>query len=301
MNAETVGQFAIRSLLYEASTTQKPGLVDRRNSGAHSDMDYFTFMASGAALAKGFHLLANLGYEWSDKPLKSLLNDIRPIGLKMGKCMLQATGDINTHRGVIFSLGLVTFATSRLVSKGDIKKARAEDIFEVTSQMTEGICKNELEGLALFDSNGKKVYKRFGKTGIRGEVEAGFPTLLKGALDEVRKGSRNYADKNAFFLQILFQILKHCEDSTILYRHEFKTLEEVQLQASSFLDSGGMLQPEAMKKVLEMDQAFIGKNISPGGSADLLAVSIMIGLLEGSYTLSNCSWVSFCRNVFHFK
>lgn len=276
------GQLAVKSLLYEVSTSPKPGLVDRFNSGSHDDMEFYTFMASGASLSKGFQQLATIGYEWADKPLKGLLSEIRPIGLEMEKKMFEATGGINTHKGMIFSLGLISFAAARIAHKRGPGSVRAEEMYDIVSELTQGICNKELENANVLKTHGERVYKQFGALGIRGEVEYGFPTLIKSALDEVRKGCYTYINRDAFFLQILFQIMKHCEDSTILHRHNPEMLIEVKLRAESFLKQGGMKQSDAFDQVFQMDKDFIGKRISPGGSADLLAVAIMTGLIEGS-------------------
>jgi triphosphoribosyl-dephospho-CoA synthase len=276
------GQLAVKSLLYEVSTSPKPGLVDRFNSGSHEDMEFYTFMASGASLSKGFHQLAAMGYEWADKPLSGLLTDIRPVGIQMETQMFEATGGINTHKGMIFSLGLISFAAARIAHKRGAENVRAEEMFEIVSELTQGICNNELKNTSALNTHGERVYKRFGALGIRGEVESGFPTLLKSALDEVRNGCYTYINRDAFFLQILFEIMKHCEDSTILHRHNPEMLTKVQLRAESFLNQGGMKQSDAFDQVFQMDKDFISKRISPGGSADLLAVAIMTGLIEGS-------------------
>lgn len=274
-------QLATKSLLYEVNTSPKPGLVDRFNSGSHEDMDIYTFMSSGASLSKGFSDLSIMGYEWADKPLKGLLKHIRPIGIEMEKQMFSATRGINTHKGMIFSLGLISFIASRIAHNRGIENVKAEEIFEKTSELTQGICSAELINTATHNTHGERVFKRFGVTGIRGEVESGFPTILKGALDEVRKGCYTNRNKDEFFLQIFFNIMAHCEDSTILHRHSPEILNKVKLRADSFLKQGGMRQSDAFEQVFQMDKEFIERRISPGGSADLLAVSIMIGLIEG--------------------
>lgn len=281
MDYKYIGKCALKALLYEVSTSPKPGLVDCYNSGSHNDMDFYTFMASAASLADGFQQLAKLGNDLYNESTDDLLVKVRTIGLEMENEMFIATKGINTHKGMIFSLGLVTFVAAKLLKESGVDAVRAENIFKIVSQITKGICDAELNHKTSVETHGEKVFLKYRITGIRGEVEAGFPTLDKKVLDEIRNGGYNYGYQGARFLQILFLIMSKCEDSTILHRHDLETLDYVKKRAESFIMNGGMLQPDSFEQVNAMDKEFIEKKISPGGSADLLAVSIMIGLLEG--------------------
>ncbi len=109
MNATWIGKMATKAMLYEVSTSPKPGLVDRYNSGAHEDMDYYTFIASASSLTNGFQTLANMGESLCLDSIDTLLAKVRPVGIEMENDMFRATKGINTHKGMIFSLGLVTF------------------------------------------------------------------------------------------------------------------------------------------------------------------------------------------------
>lgn len=275
-----VSMLATKSILYEVSTTPKPGLVDRFNSGAHSDMDFFTFINSSAAISYGFYEIAEVSKNFDGKNPIDLFNKIRPIGIKMESDMLNSTGGINTHKGIIFSLGLVCSAASTLNSNSKLETIRAENIAEYVSKMTNGLTK-ELEYKKKSSlTNGEKIFKSYGIKGIRGEVESGFSTVFKTSLDELRKSYYTFSNKNNLFIQMLFRLMAECEDSNIISRHNPETLYEVQEMARKFLFSGGMYKPSGISKVKELDTLFIKRNISPGGSADLLAVSIFLGLLE---------------------
>ena len=107
---------ALKSLLYEVSVTPKPGLVDRDNPGAHGDMDYYSFIDSAAALAPYFSRCAALGRDSLCEP-GEVLTRLRPLGLEAEEAMKQATGGANTHKGLIFSLGILCAAAGRL---GDV-------------------------------------------------------------------------------------------------------------------------------------------------------------------------------------
>lgn len=75
-----VGAFAVESMLCEVAATPKPGLVDRENNGAHTDMDFFTFLVSASALHDTFDRMAQTGWEQGTQPLETLLPKLREIG-----------------------------------------------------------------------------------------------------------------------------------------------------------------------------------------------------------------------------
>lgn len=96
------------------TTTPKPGLVDRRNSGSHTDMDSFTFMSSAAALYPYFEACAKVGRETMDRPAPETFAALRPLGCEAEGEMLDATGGVNTHKGAVFSIGITCAALGRL-------------------------------------------------------------------------------------------------------------------------------------------------------------------------------------------
>jgi triphosphoribosyl-dephospho-CoA synthase len=62
-------------------------------------------------------------------------------------------------------------------------------------------------------------------------------------------------------------------------------LEYAQEKARAALNLGGYLTPEGKEFVWEMDRDFIEKNISPGGAADLTAVTLFLYFLENGDNL----------------
>lgn len=273
---KTIAEKAVRAILYEVTTSPKPGLVDRFNNGAHSDMDFFTFMASSSAISNGFYEIAEFASKYKGKP-EDLLVHLRPIGIEMEKLMFRATNKVNTHKGIVFSLGILTAAAVKVSEQEELTTAR---IIEYCKRMTGGLTLELSHDDGGPDTHGKKTFKSYGTLGIRGEVEKGFPTVVKFGLDALKKTYYTLECKNDLFLQVLFTLMSVCEDSNILSRHDPETLEEVQVVAKNFIESGGMNQKDVHKKIKELDDVFIKRHISPGGSADLLAVTIFFGLIE---------------------
>ena len=118
LDAATAARQAVRALLYEVTTTPKPGLVDRRNSGSHTDMDSFTFMSSAASLYPYFEACTRAGRKTADGPAPETFAALRPLGCEAEGEMLAATHGVNTHKGAIFSIGIVCAALGRLDRPG---------------------------------------------------------------------------------------------------------------------------------------------------------------------------------------
>ena len=293
--AEQIGGIALESMLFEAAATPKPGLVDRANNGAHWDMDYFTFMSSAAALRSTFDDLARAGLQLRDRPVKELLPELRRIGRQAEKSMFFYTRGINTHKGMIFSLGMLCGVSGWYFGKGAMN---ADELCRLTAEMCDGICERELlplSGSGLLPKDGEKnflsgkeeiltsepealtkgeqVYLRYGVKGVRGEVESGYLTVRTISLPIYRKLRDAHCDLNTALVQTLLHLIAGTADTNILSRHGIEAAEFARSSAEEVLKKGGALTEEGMKAVRELDQTFIKQDISPGGCADLLAVT----------------------------
>lgn len=277
-----VSNIAIKSILFEVSASPKPGLVDRYNSGAHKDMDFFTFLRSSSVLGPYFYDCTKAGIRFNGKSFEQLLMDIRPMGIRAEKDMFKATNGINTHKGIIFSMGIIAAAVGSLFKE---KGKTSFDYLEV-SQRIKMISKDitkELDHIRDLDNltYGEKLYIKFGTMGIRGEVESGFQTVVNISLPVLEQ---LLLDKtrhiNDILIQVLLHLVAYTEDSNILGRHDMEILNYAQKEAQRALDLGGAFTEEGKSYINSMDKDFIVKNISPGGSADLLAVSLMMYILN---------------------
>ncbi|MED4224997.1 triphosphoribosyl-dephospho-CoA synthase CitG [Neobacillus cucumis] len=280
---QTISQKALLSLLYEVSASPKPGLVDRFNQGAHKDMDFFTFMASSAALSNYFNDCVAKGLKYAGQNPQELFQALRSLGMDAEKSMFEATDNVNTHKGLVFSLGIICAAASCCMTENETKMVTTDTICKKVSFMTQGLClreltyMNKLEGLTY----GEKLYQKYGLRGIRGEVESGFPTVRKYSLPELKKlKSMKTLHLNDILVQVLLHLMAVNEDTNIVARHDLETLEFVHHKAIKVLDLGGIMTPKGLQMTHEMDREFIDRNISPGGSADLLAVTVMFDLLS---------------------
>ena len=281
--AERIGQSAVTALLYEVSATPKPGLVDRLNSGAHRDMDFFTFMASSAALGPFFFDCARQGAQFEGEDPAALFSLLRNPGKAAERSMFRATGGVNTHKGLIFSLGIISAAAAYCQRDDPARQSQqVEHVCNTVSAMTRGICARELGQTesGRKPTYGEQLYREYGMKGVRGEAESGFATVRTHTLP-VLNGLLSYGkySLNDSLVQTLLHLIAVNDDTNIAARGGPGALRYAKEYAAQVLAVGGALTPHGMEAVHQMDRDFIERNISPGGSADLLAVTVMFHLL----------------------
>lgn len=276
-----IGTMAMESMLYEVSATPKPGLVDRNNCGAHKDMDYFTFMSSAAALHSEFDEMVQIGIRHRNEDIKKVLPDLRKCGIVAENKMFSFTNGVNTHKGMIFTLGILCGCAGWLLGK---KTLTCDKLCDLAKEMCQGICESEYAGLECKENltKGEKMYLEYGCRGVRGEVESGYQTVRQYAVPVYKKVREDGLNVNDALVQTLLHLIANTEDTNIVSRHNMKTALYARDKARTTLDFGGMLSHQGKTYVEAMDADYIRKNISPGGCADLLAVTHFLYELECS-------------------
>ncbi|ELY2781722.1 triphosphoribosyl-dephospho-CoA synthase CitG [Cronobacter turicensis] len=262
-----VPSLAVAALYAELNLTPKPGLVDRANSGAHRDMDHALFVASIGAIAPWLRVFYQQGAQDAGLGESEILRRLRPAGLACEQAMFSATGGVNTHKGSIFSLGLLCAAAGRLAAQGE--PLTQTTLCMTVSALTRGLVARELAHGRRAATAGERLYRQFGLTGARGEVESGFATVRRHVLPfwQHAQGERGLQ-------QALLRLMAVNPDTNLASRGGLAGLRYVQEYASNLLARGW--DDEALR---EMDRALIARNLSPGGSADLLAVSWLLAAL----------------------
>ncbi len=278
--AKKIEELGVQALLYEVAATPKPGLVDGANNGAHRDMDIFTFIRSATALRPAFSECFLVGAKGHGESAL-LLPAIRSIGVAAEEEMLQATGGVNTHKGILFSMGILCAAAGVAYKKAPGAPFDAERLCDIAAEITKGILENDFKNLAEKQNltNGERLYLQYGTTGIRGEVAGGFQTVRRVSLPFVRS-QWGKSDTNSLLVEALIRLMAFSEDSNILGRHDMAMLSAVQEKARRILDKGTVLSAEGVESVRALDQWCIRKWVSPGGSADMLAVTVFLVMLE---------------------
>lgn len=270
-----IGHLASMALQTELDTTPKPGLVDRNDNGAHRDMEHALMQRSIQALHPYFVRLAQLGFTGKQPCHDEIVN----IGIEAEREMFKATGGVNTHKGALFSIGLAAVA---LAGEAFCRITQAEGCGtmaydDVNSKQIQSLS-NSIASLArLFpDTNGTHGSK------------AKANNILKGALDNAREGYTQlfkawlpfYIDRiaegdNYALHKTLLRIMCDLDDTNIVYRTSMETMQEVKTEARQMLDaSRNIVSFEAALQVMNTD--YIHRNISPGGSADMLSLVVFL-------------------------
>ena len=275
-DAKDAARLACQALLYEVGTTPKPGLVDRENSGSHRDMDIFTFFSSSSALWPYFETCARIGRETADDPAPETFRRIRPAGRQAEADMLAATGGVNTHKGAIFSLGILCAAMGRLPRSFWRSSDR---LLKECAAMAHGLVEQDFGGLTEENACtvGQKLYLRHGITGIRGQVEAGFPAVSQAGLPTLKKGLSAGLSLNDAGCAALLALMTAATDTNLIARRSLETQKQTVSRIRGLLEGQPFPDGETLRR---LDREFTEDHLSPGGSADLLAICYLLYFLE---------------------
>ena len=267
-DAGRVADLARAALLDELATWPKPGLVSLVDTGSHRDMDAGTLTRSADAIHPFFADLARAGEQ------RAGMTELRAIGLAAEAAMMIATGGVNAHRGAIFTLGLICAAEGALRYVPGPAELRLDT---VRARWGEAI----LRGPGSTRSHGGAAALRFGVGGARREAATGFPTLRVVGLPALREGRRlRPADAEAARVHCFFALMSELDDTNLLHRGGRSGLVYAKEAASSFRAAGGVAAPSWRDEAARVHHAFVARDLSPGGSADLLAATLFLDALE---------------------
>lgn len=271
--AADIASKAVYALVCEVYTTPKPGLVDRNNTGSHTDMDLRMFLASAEALGPYLTRCAAIGMETACLSPAETFARLRPEGLAAEPVMYLQTNGANTHKGAIFTMGLLCAAAGRLESRDP-----ATLLSEVKA-MTAGLCEKDFSGLTAENAvtAGQKLYLRHGITGVRGQAEAGFPAVLETGLPVLEQGLTQGRSINDAGCAALLHLLCATTDTNMVARSDLATAQAMTQRVADILAQTPYPDEDTLR---QLDREFIEKNLSPGGAADLLAATYFLYFLN---------------------
>ncbi|OON95050.1 MAG: triphosphoribosyl-dephospho-CoA synthase CitG [Candidatus Epulonipiscium fishelsonii] len=259
---------ACKALICEVSTYPSFGLVSPLSSGAHDDMDYYTFLNSTFEITPYFKQMAITGYTFVDT--ERIFNIIRDIGIECENKMYEATKGANTHKGLIFLMGVcITSLTNNMYYNEN---------FENVQNIIKAMVVNILDDFKTVDSkdtltHGEQLYLKNGFTGIRGQVKDGLDIIFSHIIKLYEHNDLPERERN---VQILIELMAQVEDSTVIYRHNLPILKQVQQDAKKLLKMGGISTQTGRDFIKKLEEHYIENKISSGGCADLLAISIFL-------------------------
>ena len=250
-----IAHLATDALRAELFTTPKPGLVDRNDNGAHRDMDLAMMGRSIDALQPYFVKLALLGC----KDAMPATDEVRQIGIDAERAMLQATGGVNTHRGALFAMGLATLAAAWCMTHGS--NVDEKQLRDLIMQVAAGFAPTA-------GTHGNDAVNAHRVTGALDLAKAGYTQLF----DNWLPAYSNYLAEDASTAphKLLLLIMSQLDDTNVIHRVGFEQAQLVKSEAQALLDN---YSEQAME---QMNRDYIARNISPGGSADMVALTIFI-------------------------
>lgn len=308
---ERIGWRVRNALLGEVYATPKPGLVDRRDTGAHRDMNYETFLASTEAITP---FMVRMFAEGMDATTtghapEEVFQAIRGIGLEAERAMYAATDGVNTHKGMIFTMGIVLAAAGILYVSADKTSGQitVDAILDRTRQMTARSMAEDFRKMLEHPpkTHGERLFRTYGERGIRGQAMEGFPILRDTAVPWLRRFQNIGTDaelqraisaratlrrgllqdtgsmhaehfENAVHVSTLIAIMSVLNDTNVFIRSSYEDMCWLQAESSTILGMGAMFTEEGVRAIEALNTACIEKNISPGGAADILAVAILL-------------------------
>lgn len=268
--AERLADLAAQVLIDEADLSPKPGLVDRRGNGAHSDLHLGLMHASAHALWPTFKAMAEAAQTIGEvgQSLRAVLGQLGRDGETE---MLRVTAGVNTHRGAIWALGLLSAAAALEANAPDPR--RIADTAAALAQLSDSAAP------ANPDSHGARVCRRYGVLGAREQAQKGFPAVIAHGLPQLLASRRDGAGEQNARLDALLAIMSTLTDTCVLHRAGLDGLNRMQAGARAVLDAGGAASLAGRRQLRLLDRDMLALNASPGGAADLLAATLFLDRL----------------------
>jgi holo-ACP synthase / triphosphoribosyl-dephospho-CoA synthase len=269
--ADSIALWCERAMKTEVELTPKPGLVDQANSGAHHDMDIHTFYASIQAIKPFVSQWIETSQIYAHEDAKQSFKRLREIGIACEKAMFEATSNVNTHKGMIFCLAVFCGAIGRLKASNQSFTCN-----HLQAQM-QALCDNLVEDDLLHvkpNSAGARFFYESGSSGIRGIAQSGFAIIFEYALPFFQACKKEEGEETALKKTLLL-LMSRLDDSTLWSRGGVEGLAYAKTQAQALLH----VKPNAENLdtfLRELDADMTSKNLSPGGSADLLAMTWLL-------------------------
>jgi len=261
--AADIGRAATLALHDELELAPKPGLVSFVDSGSHTDMDAHTFMRSLFALRRYFVQISALGQ--AHAPFEAL----ERCGIAAEQRMLAATGGINTHRGAIFTLGLLCASAGALVRSGVPLSPEA---------LRESLRRHWGDALHARSRRvstlpGGIAAQRHGLRSASQEAALAFPVLFESAIPALADAQRRGLGARPARVDTLFTVMATLDDSNLAHRGGLAGLQYAQRAARGYLAEGGAARDHRFEAASAIHSDFVSRRLSPGGAADTLAAA----------------------------
>lgn len=248
------------AMMHELDLEHKFGLVTPTSKGSHPDMDYDLMLKAKDVLLPHFMNIFHAGYHAIS--LDGLLESSRQLGIDAERDMLRATSGINCYRGLIFILGLVLLSLGYVLHHGETLDA----VFAHIKTMSRHLL---LEFENKEGSIGSLMYQDYGALGARGEAHLGLPSVRHALtlFDHLELCEGNIR-------HVLKEIILLTDDTVLLWRSKGRE------QATFFKDMLRHARVQDDEVARRLTEYAISKNLSVGGSADLLVSALFLHMVR---------------------
>ena len=307
MNIKDIARAAQLASVLEVSGYPKPGNVHR--TADLEEATFEQFMASSVAIGPILIEVAERGF-------KAGKGEIKPSDIGVGKVIKSAIEDTmrwqkneNTNLGVVMLLMPLTAAAGATLAregKIDMKNLR-KNLSEILKSTTYEDALNVYDAILIAEPGGlgdlaeldvkdEKSRKRIREkqislyeimktssewdgiskewvTDMRITFESGYP-LIKRLYEKTK-------NVNTATVQTFLEILSKYPDTFVQRIHGKKIAKKISEKAKTIVERGGMLTSTGGAFVAKFDEELRKKDINPGTTADLVASSLMLAILDG--------------------
>jgi triphosphoribosyl-dephospho-CoA synthase len=276
--AARLADLAVGALVDEAMLTPKPGLVDMRGSGAHTDLSWLLMCRSAHALRPALCDMALAGQAIGDQ--QQLRAHIGALGRDAERTMMLATGGVNTHRGAIWALGLLVTAAAQ---PGPASCAQVAARAGTLARLADPHAPRRT------GNKGELARMRHKVGGACGQAQAAFPQVVHVALPALRQSRARGDGESAARINALLSVIAELDDTCLLARGGQAALDGAQSGARRVLECGGVATAAGMVALHALEADMRARAVSPGGAADLLAAALLLDRIEQERLL-NLEW-----------
>ncbi|WP_051974752.1 triphosphoribosyl-dephospho-CoA synthase [Cupriavidus necator] len=272
--AQALAGLAVSAIVEEARLSPKPGLVDSRGSGAHTDLTLPLMLHSAQSLESSFVAMADAGLQ-APRVAYGLRERLGALGREAEAVMLSATGGVNTHRGAIWCIGLLVGAAGHVSAAGQRASAAA---ISATAGAIAAL--PDRHRPVVTGNKGELACLAYGVGGARAQARAGFPHVMRLALPALQCSRARGDSESTARLNALLALMSELDDTCVLARSGHKGLGYMQAGAKAVLAAGGAGTVAGRRHLRSLDAGMLAQRASPGGAADLLAATIFLDRLS---------------------
>lgn len=261
MDIKKIIKIAYKCILEEANSWPCLGLVSKKNSGSHNDMDISTFKKSAKIFINYFNDIYKKYYQ-----IKTF-NNLRNIGILTEEMMFKVTNNINTHKGLVFAFGIIFFNFLKVY----FKEINFNNLCTEIKLFTEPLKNDYLNNLTL-NSRINLLINDARQTALSG-YKVCFQALKE--IELIINEQPNLKKNQIIFLLILYFYL-NIDDTTVINKIGYKRYLTSKKNIECLYNKIKINYNQYIDEINKVNNWAIINNISPGGCGDLVVITLFL-------------------------